>query len=479
MGYRLLLLLMVLLLAPAGYLLVVPVQELGAMGGLIRLPEIPAPATPKSMAKLELESPLGILVLDQSRSMVTNDPEFIQSLASEVFAYFYAHLIKEDTAPGSEEKIHLATLFYPRINHREAVTMKGLDLSVLFWPAPTGGDKRWLRVEASTAGASQASAAIQQRFEAVMGKQGQDLRNGGNTPHEDVGPGVVALVQDYRQRMGANAEIYAVYMTDEGDNPGFPAARQHILQNLPGVKLASAPLKNSRDADNLIPSFLRALQLDEIDVTKEASGAGFDMTTFGGRPVPFLVSSSVKPEVMTDAGVPVPVYGRNGLFYGICDPKDAQFAKSRLLKITPGWGAETVRVFRRPWWELKMQPHYYDMLDANTVPEAMLNYVSGNDPENLCPRNVEVTTRNGQILAHLTLNWDAASRSFTGRLPGPDVFPASETEFILICKQDKGEKLQLPFTALRAVRLRYVDRSTGKTSRTADHLSFFPMHHKP
>lgn len=479
MGYRLLLILMAILLAPAGFLMVVPVQKLGAMGGLIRLPEVPAPTTPKSMATLELEAPLGLLVLDQSQSMVGTDPEFIQSLASEVFAFFYAHLIKEDTAPGSRGKIHLATLLYPRIDHKEAVPVNRLDLSVLTWPAASGGDPRWLRVEASPAGASQASSAVQQRFETIMGRPGKDLRDGGGTPHEDVGPGVVALVEEYRRQMGAAAEIYVVYMTDAGDDPRFPPAQQHILQHVPEVKLASAPLQNRRDADNLIPSFLRALQLDELDVTNEAKGAGFDMTTFGGRPVPFLVSSHSKPEVTTDAGVSVPAHGRNGLFYGICDPKDPSFAKSRLLKVSANWGGETVRVFRRPWWELKLQPHYYDMLDGNSVPEAVLSYVSGNEPEDSGPRTAEVKSLNGQVLATVPLHWNAASRSFAGRLPGPDVFPPSETEFVLVCRQNKGDELQLPFTVLRTVRLRYIDRSTGKSSRTADYLSFFPMHQKP
>lgn len=479
MGYRFLLILMVILLAPAGYLVVVPRQKLGAMGGLINLPEIPAPATPKSMAKLELETPLGILVLDQSGSMKTSDPEFIQSLASEVFVFFFAHLIKEDTAPSSRDGIHAATLFYPRIDHKGAIRVAGRDMSLLSWPLSTAPDKRWLRIDPTPSGATQASDAIQQRFEEVMGKIGRDMRNGEDTPHKDVAPAVVALAQDYRQQMGAKAEIFVVYMTDAGTDVQFLSAQQEILRSVPGVHLAAAPLVNRQDADNLIPSFLRALQLDELDVTTEAKGQGFDLTAFGGRPVPFLVSSRTKPEVMTDTGVAVPVFGRNGLYYGICDPKEAKFAKSRLLKVKSDWGLEMVRVFRRPWWELKLEPHYYDMLDGSTVPRVSLSYISGDRPDLSQARTATVTTRSGRTVGGFAMTWDEGLRSFTGPLPGAAEFPVEESEFLLLCKQDKGDELRLPFTVLRTVRLRFVDRTTGKSSRTADYLSFFPMHQKP
>jgi len=479
MGYRLLLILMVILLAPAGYLLVVPRQKLGSMGGLIRVPEIPAPEIPKSMAKLELEAPLGILVLDQSGSMRKTDPEFIQSLASEVFVFFFAHLIKEDTALTSRDKIHIATLFYPRINHKAVTRVDGRDMSQVSWPPSTGSDTRWLRIDPNSSGATQASAAVQSRFEEVMGKKGNDLRNGEVTPHEDVGPTVAAVAREYRRQMGSSAEIYVVYMTDAGTDVKFLPAQEHILRNVPGVHLAAAPLENRRDADNLVPSFLRALQLDEIDVTSKAKGQGFDLTTFRGRPVPFLVSSRSKPEVMTDDGVPVPVFGRSGLYYGICDPQEPEFSKSRLLLFKNGLGLEMVRVFRRPWWELKMEPHYYDMLEENSVPRAILSYVSGDLPDASQARTVIITTKGGREVARVPMAWDDGLRAFTCPLPDATDFPAEESEFVLLCRQSRGEDLRLPFTALRTVRLRFVDRVTGKSSRTADYLSFFPMHQKP
>lgn len=479
MSYRLLLFLMVVCLAATVFLMVTPVQKLGAMGGLSSLPEIPVPKTPKSIAKLELEAPLGLLVLDQSGSMIKMDPEFIQTLASEIFVYFFAHLIKEDVAPASTSSIHFATLLYPHIDNDEAINTPGRDLSVLTWPSSINSDSRWLHIEATPSGASKASEILQQRFEEVMGKPGSDRRRGQVTPHRDVGPAVATLTKEYRQQMGDNAEIFVVYMTDAGEDPDFLPAQEYISQNVPGVQLAAAPLEHREDADQLIPDFLRALRLDEIDVTKTAKGDGFDLETFNGRPVPFLVSSRSKPEVTTDTGAIVPVYGRNGLYYGLCDPKDAAFTGARLLKVRSDRGLTAIHVFRRPWWELKLEPHYYDMLDEDAIPRAILSYISDSSLNNPQPKVATVTTKDGQIIADIALNWDSSSRSFIGNLPAATAFPTTETEFVLICKQDQGAELRLPFTALRTVRLRYVDKTTGKSSLTADHLSFFPMHQKP
>jgi hypothetical protein len=477
MGFRLLSLLLLLLLAPAAFLFVVPRQKLGAMGGFMRLPDIPAPTTPKSMAKLALESPLGVLVLDRSQSMQGNDPDFIQSLASEVFVFFFAHLIKEDTAPTSLDKIHIATLLYSSVKYKGLPTVGNFDVTALTWPGSTAGDKRWLHLAPTSAGADQAGMAVERRFEQIMGKKGHDLREGA-TPHDHAARATALLVGEYRKRFGPSAEAYVVFMTDAVD-AGFEQAQRRIAQTVPNVHLAAAPLQSRSDADNMIPSFLRALQLDEKDVTTEATKNGFDMATFGNRPVPFLVSSRSKPKVVTDTGVTVPVHGRDGLFYGICNPNDSAFAKSRRLRVEAGWGLVKVRVFRRPWWELKMEPHYYDMLDEKGAPKAILAYTSNDKPADASPRSASVMTQSGQLLAEFPLAWDQNTAAFTGVLPGAEKFPTSESDFMLVCKQDRGAELRLPFTVMRAVRVRYLDRTTGKTSRTAAYMPFFPMSQKP
>lgn len=474
MKWRLLLLVfgLIVLLLPGALFLIRPVAKFrGVEKWLPPQVSAPAPVPPKAQMSLGYHAPLGLLILDCSGSMKDNDPRFRQSLASEVFAYFFSSLIADDTAPTSREKIHFATVVYPML-----ASLRGrleqppkTNAAALRWPDKNG--LRWLNL----GGASTATRvdSIATTFRELMGEPGHELRNGGSTPYDAAFAATQMLIRDYRAAFGQNAEVFAVFMTDF-DSGG----QERVLHGIQGVHVESCHLLSPAEADQQIPRFLAAFQLEESEATSDFLGGGFDIRAFGDRPVPVLMDSDRMPKLTTEDGQAVEVRGRDGIFYAVCDPRDPRFAASRLLRVSGGGKPSRVRVFRRPCWELALKPHFYDLLSNDPPPRISLIYRSALPPAEQTPKSVQVLNKAGRKVADVTLSYDSGTGSFIGLLPSRDAFSGKDEDYT-VTANTAGQTLEFPFKVMRYLRLRFRHRESGAENLQIESAPYFPMQRQP
>lgn len=134
-------------------------------------------------------SPLGLLILDRSGSMVKLDPKFFQSVAAEAFAFFFTRLIGDEVHPDDYDKMHFAVVLYPGMEQDGPGTrmlsdtgeMEGAD--AVIW-GQNGG--LWLQVARSAqtwkSDASESSRIVEEHLRSILGEPGAYKRRGTRYP---------------------------------------------------------------------------------------------------------------------------------------------------------------------------------------------------------------------------------------------------------------------------------------------------------
>ncbi len=441
------------------------------------------PPAPKATTHtLNLDAPLGMLVLDVSGSMrgwnralgdwdlsKANDPDFIQTLASEAFAYFFAHQMMAEARQGGARHTHLSVMMYPALpgDAHKGCRVINWDDKGMFLPLFPRGD------------ATDIPSSLQKisaRLRSEMGDPANDLRVGMLTPHKDAIDQAVAVAEAYRKLHPA-APIYSVFMTDE-EKPEF---RQQANELTKFTTFSTAvAIKDRTECERMLPEFLKALDLEEKDATADFKSTGYTLRA-SDRPVPVVILSDGRPQLSSGSSQDtLDVLGRDGIFYTVLDPS-LICGKSSAAKVrVTSPGVKQVLVFTRGAWLLQVSPAVVKLADPKPA-KVTLAY-TGTPKEQLPATQVcRLLDETGLELGLLDLQRDPASDTplYQSDLEHANEFEAAGgSRFALEC-QVQGVKGMRPvcraeFSVAKVLRLRFYHRDESQSGATIDRIPLYP-----
>ncbi len=452
-------LVVVLLLLPGFYLTIKPAARFVGLPDISDVPRKPDQADPVAF-RLGIREPLGLLMLDRSSSMNTTDPKFMQTLAAEAFAYFYAHLMYEDVAVGGEEGAHFAILLYSGIGSGNFTILDWNENSKFLRLMPTGRKE-----DIPTA-----IEVINKRLVDTMGYPGNDKRGGG-TPIWEAAQAGAGLVRNYRAAFPSNDRVFSVFMTD-GTDENLKRGKEMLERNFGGLSCVTVTLTQEAGAMRMLPEFLAGLEMTEVTATSAFKGTGYK-TRRDERVLPIVISGSdSRPVIETSEGDELDVRGRDGLYYALFDPRAIRGEEEVSLRMTSGNGE--VSVFEKAGWTLVVDPHYVDFLSPppNSA-EVRLEYTGQlNMPINQT-QQLDLLDESGQIVSQVSVT-ATSSTQYLGKLPPASFFDQLSGEDFAVQWTLDGKKISYPFRVNKSVVVRFFEKKTGTTSPIVDWLPFYP-----
>lgn len=438
-----------------------------------------------------IHTPLALLVLDVSGSMMA-DKGFKETLAAEIFSYFFARLSKKDVPPGERTKINMALVFFPK---GRATT--GIDQEL--WDG-----KPWITLAASEATYDTEANSALDRVSAALDRHighigGRDHREGTGTPHEEAVMACDRIVSEYRREFGADANVFAVYFTDEALNEnqrrmcanvrhldfqqvgilqetGRPA--YGIVAKSPGVELIHYLWEN-QEPHVMIDHFLAGLRLEPANVTADfAKGFPRDRVN---QLLPLVIrtksgffSKARRPKLMTDAGVEIPLRGEGDTYYVALDPDDSALASAQSLHLE-GVNVSTcvVTLYRRAQWQLSVAPPVCGLLDQQAHPEVRLEFSGQTMPQLTGEQVAVIEGSQGPEIARVALSWDGTRKLFAG--PLPDIKKLiGRSDYFARWEEPGGETLKYPFHVSLDFDVRFLDETNQKTGREIRGVRLLP-----
>jgi hypothetical protein len=430
-----------------------------------------------------MHTPLAVLVLDLSGSMVKLDKEFRETTASEIFSFFFAKLSRRDVPAAEVDRIHLALLFFPGDPSKEIAALEPWD------------GRPWCQVARGLATFDADMDVALNRISSVLDRRighpgGQDKRNGG-TPHAAAITACDKVIEDYRREVAANADVFVMYFTDgQLDDsetvklpgrgaklrhlavrqaPGFVPGVYEVASKSPGVEVTFALLQNEAP-HVLIDRFLRALRLEAFEDSAKFT-SGFP-TTEVNQPLPLVIRTKTgffkkggKPTLVTDRGEAIALRGSGDTFYTLLDPSDAALRNANSLRLEGNSAKDaTVTLYRRAQWLLSITPPVFGMLDQQQRPEVRLQF-TGKEMPQIGPNPIaKLEDESGAVRHEVQLAWDASRSLYAGSVPEFTKLLGRDQYF---ARWDDGEGgvLRYPLRVTTDFDLRFVDQTNQKTGR--------------
>lgn len=437
------------------------------------------------------KAPLGMLVLDTSGSMRQWDKSYSQALAAEIFTYFFTRLGPQECDPGQIERANVALVVFP------GVSRKG-DALALDWPSDDGSKKPWLPVLAKGRQGTEAIETTLKTFAEQtakwIGKPDQkDPRRGEDTPHEAAAKATDGLIAQYRAKFGKDANVFVVYFTDgQAEAPKSDSKLKHLeFRPIPNARfetggqaycLASKEhetfvryyVGNSDTPLNMVSGFLKGLELNAKDVTKDFA-KGYSLVS-SRQLQPLVISGGdwKKPPVLvSDTGHRIETRGWGDTYYTLIDPASSDLAGAKSLtfeekNIPRGC---SVTLFERGTWSLCVEPYQQSLLNSSAPPIVKVRF-NGPPPQIAVVASARLKMAMGGHIADLPLEaagpgeWQAKIQGLEKLRDGSDY----EVRWI----SPAGTELKYGFEVLREFDVRFIDTRNQKTGPKVEGWTFLP-----
>lgn len=445
-----------------------------------------APAT--AVTGRTIRSPLAMLILDVSGSMRA-DKDFKERVAADIFAFFFTRLSARDVPPSEMSRVHLALGTFPDQANRCRIEE---------WEG-----KPWLAVSKDSSRyeteAMQSLDLVGKRLDALVGRPGRpNPRNGGDTPHDEAVKSADQLIASYREAFGADADIFAVYFTDEPISQVYKDSAQasglwhlglrpagqfangagtafEVVGNDPKLELTYFNWQNE-EPHTMVDRFLRGLRLEPANGTKEF-GSGFPSDKIN-QLLPVVIrgkrwSLAGAPRLETNSGTNLPIRNMGDTYYTVLDPADPIIRNATSIILKGGTNAE-VTVYRRPQWSLLVEPGVVGLLELAEQADVKVSYSGANPPGQTGIEDAVIRSQRGDFERAIALLPDSNGSDFSGQIRDLRSFPG-QGEYSVIWISPEGTELRYPFKLRREFDIRFVDSVSKKTGRDIRGVQTLPQ----
>ncbi len=437
------------------------------------------------------KAPLGLLILDTSGSMERWDKNFSQALASEIFAYFFARLCPQECDAGQLDRAHVAMIVFPGSERRK-------DADTLSWQGAGAAPKSWMPVCAAGRQDADSIAATLQGFSDAAskwtGRPGmRDPRNGNDTPHAAAAASADRLIDQYRAEHGSDANIFAVYFTDEPiptDNRG--SGLRHLeFKPMQGIQLAGggaafglaakAPgifvkhfLGANETALDMASNFLMGLELQPKDVTADFK-SGYRLDEASGLQ-PLVISGGKwksAPLLVASNGHRIQTRGWGDTFYTMIDPSSPELAGAATLAFEnpPGDNVKVV-LFQRGVWKLRVEPYQQSLLDGARPPHVLVEFTGPPRSTDTILQSAALLDQRGEKILGIPLARTGPNQ-WGGLIAGHEKL-RDNSDYVVSWQSPSGKELTYPLQILREFDVRFIDSRNNMTGSRVDGWTLLP-----